>query len=130
MEKVKLLNFKINKKDDSNLIAIENNKDIPFKIKRVFYIYGVKEDAIRGQHANKKSKMVLIALNGSCMVKTITKEKEQIFKLDSKDIGLFTDKMVWKEIFNFSSDCVLFILTDSFFDPDEYISNLEEFLKY
>lgn len=129
-KKVRLINFKINKSDDGNLIAIENNRDIPFAVKRIFYIYGTKEKSVRGKHANKDSKMVFISINGSCMIKTRTKEKEEIFKLDSKDKGLFTDKMVWKEIFNFSPDCILLVLTDSFYNPAEYIFNIDEFLNY
>ncbi len=130
MEKVRWINFKINKSEDGNLIALENNKDIPFEIKRIFYIYDVKKNAIRGKHANKKSKMVIIPVSGSCYIKTHTKEKEEIFQLDSKEKGLFTDRMVWKEMFDFSPDCVLLILTDSFYDPDEYILDFNEFLKY
>lgn len=126
-EKVKLINFKVNFSNDGSLVAIENSRDIPFDIKRIFYIYEVKEKAIRGKHANKNSRMVIIAINGSCTIKTHDQKREEIFELNSKDIGLFTDRMVWKEMSNFSKDCVLLILTDSFYDKEDYITDFEYF---
>ncbi|HOJ64504.1 MAG TPA: FdtA/QdtA family cupin domain-containing protein [Spirochaetota bacterium] len=125
--RVRLISFKSNTNENGSLIAIENNRDIPFEIKRIFYIYGAREGTIRGKHANKNSKMVIIAINGSCTIKTYYQNKEEIFRLNSKDQGLFTDRMVWKEMYDFSNDCVLLILTDSFYDPYEYITDFDYF---
>lgn len=128
-EKVKLLNFKVNCSEDGFLIALENNKEIPFELKRIFYIYGTKKDVIRGKHANKFSRFVLISVSGSCKVKTHDGYNEEIFILDEPTKGLYLDKMIWKEMYDFSSDCVLLVLTDQFYNSEEYIRSFEEFLK-
>jgi hypothetical protein len=102
-------------------VALENSKDIPFNINRVFYIFGTKIDVVRGQHANKFSKFVLVALSGFCKVKTYDGYTTNEYTLDRPTKGLFINNMVWKDMFAFSSDCILLVLTDNFFDADEYI---------
>lgn len=128
-EKVKLLEFRINCSEDGYLIAIENSKEIPFDIKRVFYIYGTKEGIVRGKHANRESRFVLISLAGSCKVRTHDGINEEFFLLDSPEKALYLDKMVWKDMYEFSKDSVLLVLTDQPYSSSEYIRSFEEFLK-
>ncbi|MCX8163723.1 MAG: FdtA/QdtA family cupin domain-containing protein [Candidatus Micrarchaeota archaeon] len=128
-EKVKLLDFKINCSEEGFLIALENNKEIPFELKRVFYIYGTKKGVVRGKHANKFSRFVLIPVSGSCKVKTHDGNNEEIFILNTPTKGLYLNKMVWKEMYDFSPDCVLLVLTDQYYSSEEYIKSFDEFLK-
>lgn len=122
-KKYEIINFDEFGDDKGKLIAIENSKNIPFDIKRVFYIYGTKEGVVRGQHANKISRFVLVCLSGSCEVKVYDmKEKiEENFILDSPMKGLYLDRMVWKDMYNFSEECVLLVLSDSEYIKDEYV---------
>ncbi len=128
-EKVKEIIFKTNTNEDGNLIAIEQNKDIPFEIKRIFYIFGTKGDKIRGEHANARSEFVLISVAGSCKVRTHDGKNEHFFDLDSPEKGLYLNKLVWKDMYQFSPDCVLLVVTNELYDPSEYILNYEKFLK-
>lgn len=122
-KKYEIINFNEFGDNKGKLTVIENSKNIPFDIKRIFYIYGTKEGIIRGQHANKISRFVLICLSGSCEVKVydINEKKEEIFILDSLTKGLYLDRMVWKDMYNFSENCVLLVLSDSEYIKDEYI---------
>lgn len=128
----KIINFKIFGDERGSLTAIEGNKDIPFDIKRVFYIYGTKgKHVVRGDHANRKSKFVLLMLSGSCKVKVYDKKGNlaEIIELDSPEKGLYLDKMVWKEMTEFSDNSVMLVLSSEPFDNDEYIDTLEELLE-
>lgn len=132
MESYKVLNFKIFGDDRGSLTAIEGNKDIPFDIKRVFYIFDTKgQDIIRGNHANRKTKFILVMLSGSCEVKVYNNEGsiQEVVKLDSPDKGLFLNNMVWKEMCNFSDGSVMLVLASELFDKDEYIDTYEELLE-
>ncbi|OHD38163.1 MAG: dTDP-6-deoxy-3,4-keto-hexulose isomerase [Spirochaetes bacterium GWF1_31_7] len=120
-DKIKLLDFPEKGDENGLLVAIQNGDNIPFNIKRLFYIYGTKQNIIRGNHANKISQFVLISISGSCKVKTFDGLNEQFFSLNKPSIGLYLDKMVWKEMYDFSKDCVLLVLTDTEYDPSEYI---------
>lgn len=111
------------------LIAIEGNKDIPFDIKRIFYIYGTDNSAIRGQHANRKSELLLISVSGSCKVKTDDGHgNKEIFTLDKPNDGLYIPRMVWKDMYDFSSDCVLLCLSSENYDSNEYVRDFDKFI--
>ena len=122
-EKYKLISFNEFGDENGKLVAIENSKNIPFDIKRIFYIYGTEENTIRGQHANKISRFVMICLSGSCEVKVYDMDEkiEEKYKLNTPNQGLYLDRMIWKDMYNFSKDCVLLILSDSEYIKDEYI---------
>lgn len=109
------------------LVVAESFGKIPFNIKRIFYIYGSDYDVIRGQHANKNSEFVLINVAGSCEVKVDTGKKEQIFYLNKPNKGLYINKMVWKDMYNFSKDSVLLVLSNTVYDAKEYIRDYDTF---
>ena len=111
------------------LIALEENKEIPFDMKRVFYIYGTQEGISRGNHSHYKTKQFLITVNGSCKVTLDNGVIKETFDLDRPNIGLFQDAMIWGTMHDFSSDCVLMVLADAYYDENDYIRNYEEFLK-
>ena len=120
-EKCKILEFKELGDERGKLVAIESLKDVPFEIKRIFYIYGTKNDAIRGQHANKHSQFVLINLRGTCKIRLYDESEEYIVELNKPNVGVLVPKLVWKDMFDFSNDSLLLSLSDKYYDKEEYI---------
>lgn len=128
LDQCKVLNFKNMGDIRGNLVVLENKKDIPFEIKRIFYMYGSDERVIRGQHANRNSDFVLINVSGVSDVVVSDGKKQKTMHLDSPLSGIYIPKMLWKEMKNFSSDSVLLVLTNTFYDKDEYIRDYDEYL--
>lgn len=125
---VDVLQFKNFKDPHGSLIAIENLQDtVPFDIKRIFYIFDVNKDALRGNHANKKSKFCLICLNGKCDIRLNDGSNEELMTLSDPTKGLILDKLIWKDMFNFSEGTVLLALSNETYDSTEYIRDFEEY---
>lgn len=128
MEKIKMLEFSEHGDDKGNLVVIEGNIDIPFEIKRTFYIYGSAPDVVRGQHANKKTEFVLINVAGKSKVRVRDgKGNEIVFFLNRPKTGLYIPAMVWKEMYDFSEDSVLLCLASEHYDGTEYIRDYSEY---
>lgn len=130
MNKVQMLEFPQHGDERGHLVVIEGEKDIPFEIKRAFYIYGSDHEVIRGQHANRKSEFVLINVAGTSKVKVMDGEgNEAIFCLNRPHTGIYLPTMVWKEMYDFSEDSVLLCLASEHYDAEEYIRDYEVFSK-
>ena len=130
MNKVQMLEFQQYGDERGHLVIVEGNKDIPFEIKRAFYIYGSDHDVVRGQHANKESEFVLINVAGTSKVKVKAGEgNEEIYCLDRPHTGIYLPTMVWKDMYDFSSDSVLLVLASTHYDANEYIRDYNEFVK-
>lgn len=128
--KVKLFDFAEYGDERGHLVIVEGMKDIPFEIKRIFYIYGSDSTVIRGQHANKESEFVLINVSGTSKVKV--KDglgNEAVFSLNRPHTGVYIPKMVWKDMYDFSEDSVLLCLASEHYDAQEYIRDYCEFEK-
>lgn len=126
----KVINIEEFGDERGKLAVVENSKNIPFDIKRIFYVYGVTDGKSRGNHANINSKFFMICLNGSCKVKINNGSQEEMVVLDTPCKGVFINSGTWKEMFDFSRDSVLLVLSDSFYDKDEYINDYKEFKSY
>ncbi len=124
-----LRKFNILGDERGQLVALEQNRQVPFDIKRVFYIYGTQERISRGNHSHYKTKQFLVAVNGSCKVTLDNGYKKETFNLDKPNLGLFQDAMIWGTMHDFSSDCVLMVLADDYYDESDYITDYENFLK-
>ena len=112
-----------------NLVVVEGSgRDVPFDIKRVFYMYGSDPDIIRGQHANRKTKFVLINVSGTSKVKVDNGAETEIIELNKHRMGLFIDTMVWKDMYDFSEDSVLLVLASEHYDGEEYIRDYDTFI--
>ena len=130
MNKVKMLSFKQNGDDRGHLVVIEGNKDVPFDIKRIFYIYGSDPNVIRGPHANRETEFVLVNVAGKSKVKVYDgKGNEAIFILNRPHTGIYLPTMVWKDMYDFSEDSVLLVLASEAYNPNEYIRNYDEFVE-
>lgn len=129
-KQVQMLEFSQKGDERGHLVVAEGMTDIPFEIKRIFYIYGSGKDVVRGQHANKRSEFVLINVAGTSKVKVKDgKGNEVVFSLNRPHTGIYLPNMVWKEMYDFSADSVLLVLASEHYDDGEYIRNYDEFLK-
>lgn len=112
------------------LVIVEGMQDIPFEIKRIFYIYGSDKDVVRGNHANRESEFVLINVAGTSKVKVMDgRGNETIYSLDRPHTGIYLPKMIWKEMYDFSEDSVLLCLASTHYDDNEYIRDYDTFVK-
>jgi len=127
IQEVKMLSVMGDKR--GKLVALQENKDIPFDVKRVFYIYDTQEGISRGYHAHYKTQQFLIAVHGSCKVTLDDAKEKKTFLLDNPTKGLFQDAMVWGEMHDFSSDCVLMVLANEYYEEADYIKDYTIFLK-
>lgn len=127
---VKLLHFKEFGDERGKLVVVEGEQDIPFAVKRIFYIYGSDPNVVRGSHANRKSEFVLINVAGTSKVRVIDPSgNEMIINLTRPHTGIYLPAMVWKDMYDFSPDSVLLVLSSEHYDPQEYIRDFEEFQK-
>ena len=111
------------------LVALEENRNIPFDLKRVFYIFGTQEGVFRGNHSHYKTKQFLVAVNGSCKVTLDDGYNKETFNLNKPNLGLFQDALIWGTMHDFSSDCVLMVLANEYYDASDYITDYDKFLK-
>ena len=126
---VKLLNFKCHSDKRGNLIAIEGNKDVPFEIKRTYYIFGNKKKALRGCHAHRKLEEVIICLSGHCDIYIGRKKTVEEFHLCNPNEGIYIGPMRWIEFTNFSKNCILLVLASDHYDKSDYINSYKAYLK-
>lgn len=125
----KLIEMKIFGDERGKLVSLEGNKNIPFDIKRVYYIFDTLPDQVRGKHAHKDLEQIIVAMDGSCeFVLDDGKERKSIW-LNRPDIGLYIGNNIWREMQNFSYGCKLMVLASKHYDEKEYIRNYDEFLK-
>ena len=109
------------------LVALEIGRDIPFTVKRIFYIYDTKENVARAKHANVRTRQVIICQSGRCTVMVDDGRERREIILDRPERGLFIGPMIWRAIYNMSKDCVILVITDDLYDPEEYIRDYGEF---
>lgn len=113
---------------DGTLIAAEAGRQIPFPIQRIFCVKNVAEGKSRGDHATKKTKLVLLPVSGSCEVMVDDGEKQEVFLMNSSSQGLYIDEMIWRSMRNFTPDCVMLAMADRVFDPgNETYDDYEEY---
>ncbi|MDA7704904.1 FdtA/QdtA family cupin domain-containing protein [Rickettsiales bacterium] len=125
-----IINFKPKGDLSGSLISLEEDVNIPFDIKRVYYIFDAKKDVRRGFHAHKNLKQVLVAVKGGCKILLDDGKNKSNIKLDSPNKGLLIKDVVWREMYDFSSDCVLLVLASELYDEDDYIRDYNEFIEF
>ena len=129
MTSYKLVDFKTLGDERGSLIAIEEGYNAPFEIKRVYYIFDTKEGVERGFHAHINLKQICIAVKGSCTFVLDDGKKREEIKLDNPNQGLFIEGLIWREMKDFSSDCVLVVLASEHYDEIDYIRDYDNFLE-
>lgn len=129
MSLLKFANFPPLGDERGSLVALEADNTVPFDIKRVYYIFGTQAGVSRGFHAHKNLKQVAVCITGKCrMILDDGKERVETW-LDSPTKGLFINDLVWREMHDFSEDCVLLVLASEHYDESDYIRNYDEFLR-
>lgn len=115
--------------DRGMLVALEEYKDIPFEIKRVYYMYDTKKDVHRGFHAHKSLEQILICIHGSCKVLLDNGTEKKIVSLEKSIEGLYIANNMWREMYDFSEDAVLMVLASEYYKEEDYIRDYNEFLR-
>ncbi|WP_122838031.1 sugar 3,4-ketoisomerase [Pseudomonas viridiflava] len=129
MSLIKFLDIKTLGDERGHLIALENDKSVPFAIKRVYYLTDTQPGVPRGFHAHKELTQVAVCVSGRCLMKMDDGHAQEEVWLDAPDKAIVIDKMIWHEMHDFSSDCVLLVLASDFYDEQDYIRNYEAFVE-
>ncbi|MBP5179681.1 MAG: FdtA/QdtA family cupin domain-containing protein [Clostridiales bacterium] len=127
---IRKFNFEAHGDDRGQLVALEQYKDFPFEVKRVYYIYDTLTDVVRGHHAHKCLKQVLICVHGSCKIHLDNGHETEEILLDRPTLGLYIENDMWREMYDFSPDAVLLVLASELYDESDYIRDYDEFLKF
>lgn len=125
--RAEIVQFSIHSDDRGCLIALEGGRDIPFEVRRVYYIYGTRSDMPRGFHAHKHLKQMLIAVSGSVTVSCEFGATKERFLLDSPSRGLLLEGLIWREMHDFSPDCVLMVFASEHYREEDYIRDYNVF---
>ena len=112
------------------LVALEEYKDIPFEIKRVYYMYDTLDGVRRGFHAHKSLEQILICIHGTCKVLLDNGTEKKIVPLEKPYEGLYIANNIWREMYDFSSDAVLMVLASDYYKEEDYIRDYEEFIDF
>ncbi len=116
--------------DRGMLVALEEFNDIPFEIKRVYYMYDTKKGVRRGFHAHKCLEQILICIHGSCKILLDNGKEKKIVSLERPYEGLYVPNNMWREMFDFSPDAVLMVLASEVYNEEDYIRDYNEFQKF
>ena len=111
------------------LVALEELKDIPFEIKRVYYMYDTTENIHRGFHAHKSLEQILICIHGSCKILMDNGIEKKVVSLEKPYEGLYIANDIWREMYDFSADAVLMVLASDFYKEEDYIRDYDVFKK-
>ncbi len=128
-EQIQILDFPDLGDERGNLVVVEGGSAIPFEIKRIFYIYGSDSEVVRGCHANLRSEFVMINVSGNSKVKVDNGHEKKVIELNRPRMGLYLKNNVWKEMYDFSPDSVLLVLSNEHYDPAEYIRDYGTYLE-
>lgn len=124
-----LINLEERGDERGSLVVLEEKKEFPFLIRRIFYDFQTDPKTTRGNHANRNSRFGFISLQGSCVIEIDNGSEKTKYTLDSPFKCLFIDKMLWKTIKYFSNDNILLIISDKTYNSKEYINSYEEYLE-
>ncbi|MGA4365133.1 sugar 3,4-ketoisomerase [Pantoea ananatis] len=125
---IKIIPLQTHGDERGSLVSLEHENNIPFEIKRVYYMFNTGKGVKRGFHAHRRLKQVAIAVRGSCRFILDDGNERVSLLLDNPAQGLVIESFVWREMVDFSEDCVLMVLANEHYDESDYVRNYEEFL--
>lgn len=129
MSLIKLIDFQVLGDDRGHLVALEQCKNVPFEIKRIYYMYSMKRELPRGFHAHKNLEQVAICVSGQCRFVLDDGTNREEVLLNSPATGLYIGNNQWREMHEFTEDCILMVLASEVYDESDYIRDYDEFLK-
>lgn len=124
---IKTYTFPPHGDDRGQLVAVEAMKDLPFEIKRVYYIYDTLPGVRRGFHAHLNLQQILLCVNGSCKIHLDNGKETAEVTLDKPNEGLYISNDMWREMYDFTPGTVLLVLASEYYDEADYIRNYDEF---
>ncbi len=124
-----LIKFKDISGKYGSLVPIEAKRDIPFEIKRIYYITDVAKEISRGFHSHKALHQILICPKGSVKIRVKNPNEEEVYELNDNSKGLYIGPLIWREMFDFSEDAVLLVLASEYYDESDYIRNYDFYLE-
>lgn len=128
-DKASIINLKSIKSNRlGSLTPVYNNVDVPFEIKRVYYLYDIPSGSERGGHAHKILEQLFVAVSGSFDVHLNDGKNEEVYHLNRPSIGLYIPKMTWRELKNFSGGGICLVLASQLYDKEDYYHNFDKFL--
>jgi len=129
MSLIKTISFNPLGDERGSLVALEGSKSVPFDIKRVYYLFDTKDGVSRGFHAHRNLKQVAVCVTGSCRFILDNGKRREEVVLNKSTTGLLINDLTWREMYDFSPDCVLMVLASEYYDESDYIRDYQEFLK-
>lgn len=126
---IKQVEFKCLGDDRGSLVSLESMKNIPFDVKRIYYIFNTKDGVARGFHAHRSLKQVALAVKGSCRFVIDDGTVRESVVLNSPTQGILIDSCVWREMHDFSHDCVLMVLASEYYDENDYLRDYDSFIE-
>lgn len=125
----RLISTRLVTESDGQLWVTEAGNQIPFEIKRIFCVMNVAEGKSRGDHATKKTNLILFPICGSCDVVVDDGKNQDTYHMDDPTKGLYIDAMIWRSMQNFTPDCIMIAVCDRPFEPgNETYDNYEDYL--
>ncbi len=125
---IKLVQLQSHGDERGSLVSLEEEKNIPFTIKRIYYMFDTQTGVHRGYHAHRELKQIAIALKGSCRFLLDDGNEKIEVLLDNPAQGLYIESFIWREIFDFSSDCVLVVVANDLYNESDYVRDYDEFI--
>lgn len=125
----KIIDFNVHGDRRGKLVALENLKEIPFEVKRVYYMFDTLPNEARGFHAHKNLEQIIIAMDGCCTFLLDDGNRKEKILLNRPDVGLYIGKNMWREMHDFSYGCKLVVLASDYYNEKEYIRDYDEFLE-
>jgi len=126
---IKIFTLQVHGDERGSLIALEQDRNIPFAVKRIYYMFGTQPNVRRGFHAHKNLRQIAVAVRGSCRFVFDDGNERVELLLDHSSQAILIEPMVWHEMYDFSEDCVLLVMADEFYEETDYIRDYDEFLK-
>ena len=127
---INYITFNILGDERGNLVALEEMRNVPFKNKRVYYLTDTNPEVVRGYHAHKSLKQVLICVNGSCKIGLDNGQEKEEVVLDEINKGIYIDSNIWRTMYDFTDGCVLLVLASEYYNENDYIRKYEDYLSY
>lgn len=125
-----IITFDKNHQIKGNLTAVSNSVQVPFDIKRIYYLYDVPGGLSRGGHAHKDLQQLVVALSGSFDITLDDSKAKRTFQLSRPNIGLLIPSGLWRELNNFSSGSICMVLASELYSEEDYLRNYNEFQEW